>query len=135
MKMRMKKGFTLVEIMIVVAIIAILAAVAIPNFIKYRNDSRKAACIGNMKEIQTAAESYLTQNPSTTAPTMDNLLNSDDGAGYFKVKPVCPTDSRDYTIAFDGNNAVTVTCKNSADGHVLPGNEATSPTSPAAPEG
>ena len=53
---KMKMGFTLVEIMIVVAIIAILAAVAIPNFIKYRRSSQATACVSNLKQIQTAKE-------------------------------------------------------------------------------
>ena len=70
-----KKGFTLVEIMIVVAIIAILAAVAIPNFIRYRNDSRTAACIANMKQLQTAAESYLTKHPGA-APAISDLCGT-----------------------------------------------------------
>ena len=56
---RMKKGFTLVEIMIVVAIIAILAAVAIPNFIKYRRSSQATACVSNLKQIQAAKEQVL----------------------------------------------------------------------------
>ena len=56
---KMKMGFTLVEIMIVVAIIAILAAVAIPNFIKYRRSSQATACVSNLKQIQAAKEQCL----------------------------------------------------------------------------
>jgi len=57
MKMN-KSGFTLVEIMIVVAIIGLLAAIAIPSFVKARNTARTNACINNLRQIDSAKEQW-----------------------------------------------------------------------------
>ena len=118
MREKMKKGFTLVEIMIVVAIIAILAAVAIPNFIRYRNDSRTAACIANMKQLQTAAESYLTKHPGA-APAITDLCGPGEDK-YIKNELTCPKDGSEYGIALD-NGAIKITCGSGDSEHVLPG--------------
>ena len=118
---RMLKGFTLVEIMIEVAIIAILAAVAIPNFIKYRNESQKSSCISNMKQLQTAGEQWCMTNGATATPTLNDLCGSDK---YVKTTPVCPYDKAAYTIANE-NGIITVTCGQAESlGHVIPGTSA-----------
>ena len=111
------KGFTLIEIMIVVAIIAILAAVAIPNFVKYRNESQRASCISNMKQLQTAGEQWTMVNGQTT-PGLDSLCGS---TLYIKKTPVCPYDKSSYTVTL-ATGFIGVTCPNSAAplNHVLP---------------
>ncbi len=98
---RMKKGFTLVEIMIVVAIIAILAAVAIPNFISYRKQSQATACVTNLKEIQSAKELWYMNNSAN--PTLTDLVGSDK---KIKTTPVCPAGGS-YTV---GDSTTDPTC-------------------------
>ncbi|MBR4653289.1 MAG: prepilin-type N-terminal cleavage/methylation domain-containing protein [Kiritimatiellae bacterium] len=123
MKQKMKKGFTLVEIMIVVAIIAILAAVAIPNFLKYRADARSQACVSNMKQLQTAAESWrTTQSDPTAVPAKSDLVGTET-TKYIRKEAdsfICP-EGGEYVIATAEGGAITVTCPNASThtDHVL----------------
>ena len=67
MRMRNKKGFTLIELMIVVAIIGILAAIAIPNFLKFQAKSKQSEAKTNLKAIYTAETGYYGENNTYNA--------------------------------------------------------------------
>ncbi len=94
-------GFTLVEIMVVVAIIALLAAVAIPNFVKARETSARTACIANLKQIDGAKNTWaLERGRSSTASPDDGQLFGT--TRYIRRKPSCPS-SGIYTIDIVAN--------------------------------
>jgi len=89
---RTQKGFTLIELMIVVVIIGILAAIAIPNFIAMQNRAKEGSTKANMHTLQLAAEDYGVQNNGVYATTMDgthiaNLLPGGGATGANFVNP------------------------------------------------
>jgi len=78
--MTRKHGFTLVEIMIVVAIIGLLAAIAIPNLLRARHNANEGAAIGNLKTIATACESFRAAQTPVTYPAAMAGLTAAGGA-------------------------------------------------------
>ncbi len=85
-----KSGFTLVEIMIVVAIIGLLAAIAIPNFVKARATAQKNACIANLKQIDGAVQQWALENKKAATDTY--LITDATIHAYLKGSqlPPCP---------------------------------------------
>ena len=85
-----KSGFTLVEIMIVVAIIGLLAAIAIPNFVKARATAQKNACIANLKQIDGAVQSWALEGKKAATDTY--LLSDTTLLAYLtgSAAPACP---------------------------------------------
>ena len=78
-----RKGFTLVEIMIVVAIIALLAAIAIPNLLSARMTANTAAAKANIRSLSTAAETYSTANNGAYPDTVARLTTFIGSAGSY----------------------------------------------------
>ena len=88
MEKRNRKGFTLIELMIVIAIIAILAAILVPNFMKARAQGMLTSCKSNLKNIGTAEEMYSVDNNGNYSDNIGDLATPTPP--YLKVIPVCP---------------------------------------------
>jgi prepilin-type N-terminal cleavage/methylation domain-containing protein len=112
-------GFTLVEIMIVIAIIGLLCAIAIPNYVRARANSQANACINNLRQIDGATQQFAIERDKHVG---DSVAYSSDLTPYIKLNssssiPACPAGGN-YSVATIGNDP-SVAC--SLSNTVTPG--------------
>jgi prepilin-type N-terminal cleavage/methylation domain-containing protein len=115
-KVSRENAFTLVEIMIVVAIIGMLASIALPNYVRARDNSQQKACINTLRQIDGAAQTWALENKQATTATYTlSALKP-----YIKLDqnnniPPCPAGGT-YTPGASLSNSPTCTIA----GHALP---------------
>jgi prepilin-type N-terminal cleavage/methylation domain-containing protein len=119
-----KSGFTLVEIMIVVAIIGLLAVIAIPNFVRARTTSQKNACINNLRQIDGAKQQWALETKQiTSAIPAETDVQTYLVRGTGGRMPLCPaggTSATTFAACYTINDLVTAPVCQIVSAHALP---------------
>ncbi len=122
--MKHQRGFTLLEMMVVVAIIAVLAGILIPNFTRARAQAATSACMANEKTIATALELYFTDHQSYPASGAVDATFVSGMNGYMNQLPVDPAAGTGKYYAYatsttGGVTTYTITCPGMHDPNTL----------------
>jgi len=114
----LRSAFTLVEIMIVVGIVGLLVALAIPYFLRYRSNSQRSACISNLKEIDYAMQQWALERKKSESSPVD----FNDISPYLKGAVICPSGGTTFADSY----SVTIVsasplCQKCPESHVRSG--------------
>ena len=106
------------EIMIIVALIGLLAAIALPNFVRARVASRRSVCVANLKQLADAKTSWaMEKNKAGSAvPVEADLIGADK---YLRYKPICPAGGSDYFLSIGSVDTRPVCSLATVEGHSL----------------
>ena len=119
MKILRRSGFTLIEIMIVVAVIALVLSIAIPNYFHMTAISKRTVCINNLIKITAAVEQWAIENNATAGTKLSSQQEEDLYTNYFHSgKPTCPSGGT-YEIKPVGSNPQVTCSREEDDGHKL----------------